>query len=322
MATNRTGAIPPSLTIAVTTACNLSCSYCPPFGESLQRVDEVGDQSLSSLVAPANHLGLPVIRLTGGEPLLRPEVTLDILREAVRHSFERVILNTNGVLIEEVLGSALDMRRAFECKVSLDTVDALTYRELTGSHLLDRVITSITWACSNGFHVVINTVVTRKNVDGLPRLLDFCDDMGLSVKLFDLNDFYGVLQPMFADLVADSARVAELLVQRYGPHTHRRLEGERGIPMLRFEPSSGREVLLVRHTSDLARSYGSPCTECTCYPCQCGLVGAFAWPDALVSPCRNRRDLAHDCRKLGATEALRLAVAGYEDCFYEVRRGA
>jgi molybdenum cofactor biosynthesis enzyme MoaA len=304
--------ITPSLTIAVTTTCNLRCVYCPPFGESLEAVAEDQDQleSLLPLVRSGGESGLRVLRLTGGEPLLLLDSTLQLLEAGVESGYRRVILNTNGTLLARTIGALTPLKNAFECKVSLDTVDRQAYEVITGRDSLPDVLRGLDAATACGFKVVINCVVSAQSLAGLPDLLEYVDRMGLDLKLFDVQDFQGHLEGA-RHLVADSGRVIGLLRRRYGDVSYQRLDSGRGIPMALFKTQDDREVLFVQHQVAHDCTYGQLCRECEHFPCQTGLIGVFAWSDGCVSPCRARRDLAIQCSAGDVRQMFSSVLAHY-----------
>src|SRR5579862_1101034 len=90
-----------SLRISVTDRCNLRCHYCMPEDEYvwLPREDLLRFEEIRELAELFAEVGVDRIRLTGGEPLLRRDVTDLIARLASRPWLRDLALTTNGVLL-------------------------------------------------------------------------------------------------------------------------------------------------------------------------------------------------------------------------------
>ena len=161
------------LRISVIDNCNFRCDYCMPrdvFGDdcpflppdALLSVDEI-----ERLVRIFAGLGVTTVRLTGGEPLLRPDLPEVITRLAATPGIIDIGLSTNGFHLatqaEQLRWAGL--RRV---TVSLDSLDNATWRRITGSTAsVGRILESIDAAVDSGFDPVkINMVVQRGVNDG------------------------------------------------------------------------------------------------------------------------------------------------------------
>src|SRR6202035_3546097 len=125
MLTDSYGRIATDLRVSLTDRCNLRCSYCMPPegldwlpGPALLTDDEVG-----RLIAVAGErLGIPEVRFTGGEPLLRRGLPGIVARTAALSPRPEISLTTNGIglnrLAEPLRAAGLD-----RINVSLDTLD-------------------------------------------------------------------------------------------------------------------------------------------------------------------------------------------------------
>jgi MoaA/NifB/PqqE/SkfB family radical SAM enzyme len=90
--------IPVIMLLSITSRCNLSCSGCYAKQRRPQPVPEMSLHELMSVAAQAEELGISVISITGGEPLLRKTEIITLARSYPRMVFT---LNTNGLLIDE-----------------------------------------------------------------------------------------------------------------------------------------------------------------------------------------------------------------------------
>jgi len=162
------------LRISVTDRCNFRCPYCMPaevFGPDHAFLEAAQVMSLAELhriVRQFVRLGVEKVRITGGEPLLRPDVAdlIHLLKRDLRIS--EVALTTNGWLLA---GRASALREAGldRINVSLDSLDARTFARMSGGGKavrIERVLEGIAAAAGLGFPIKINMVVQRGVNDG------------------------------------------------------------------------------------------------------------------------------------------------------------
>lgn len=149
------------LRLSVTDACNLRCGYCMPAqGRTwLPPEAQLSFAELAELVQGASQLGIDKLRLTGGEPLLRPGIVELVASLARIDGLRDFAMTTNGILLADC---AHDLRRAGlgRLNISLDTLDPVRFRELSGGGELGRVLDGIEAARRAGFLTIkLNCVV-------------------------------------------------------------------------------------------------------------------------------------------------------------------
>ncbi len=174
------------LRVQLTDACNFRCFYCMPAGSRFQPASRLlSVREIESICAFLSMLGVEEVRVTGGEPTVRPEFDA-IIAGLARTPWKKFGITSNGFL----LGEKLPLLRDAGCShvnVSLDSLDAGTFRAITGSPHFRKVIAAILRAKSMGFHVKINTIVFRGINDGeLPDFLAFSADHGVEVRFLEL----------------------------------------------------------------------------------------------------------------------------------------
>lgn len=156
------------LRISVIDRCNFRCAYCMPEGIRngdggfLARRQLLGDTEIERLVKTFVDLGVRKIRITGGEPLLRPGLARLIARLAGIAGVKDLALITNGILLPQ---TAQDLYCAGmgRITVSLDSLDEGVFSRMTGGRgTVARVLEGIEAAEQAGFtSLKINTVVQR-----------------------------------------------------------------------------------------------------------------------------------------------------------------
>lgn len=146
------------LRLSVTPACDMRCTYCTPdTGVPLPRSRVLGKDAIVRIARVAASLGITRIRITGGEPLLRPDV-VDIVGEiAALRGVDTVAMTTNG---QRLASRALALRGAglASVNVSVDSLDPVRYRTLTGGGALEPTLAGIAAARSVGLGVKVNAV--------------------------------------------------------------------------------------------------------------------------------------------------------------------
>lgn len=203
-----------NLRLSVTDRCNLRCSYCMPELEYvwLPREDILTFEEIERLVDVFLDLGVDKLRLTGGEPLLRRDLPSLVERLAARSRVHDLAMTTNGVLLAPHAKSLADAG-LHRLTVSLDTLQAERFRQLTRTSDLHRVLDGIAAAAPLFPGLKIDTVVIRgTNDDELVDLIEFGRGHGAEVRFIEYMDVGGATQWSMervfprADILAGLAR--------------------------------------------------------------------------------------------------------------------
>ena len=180
------GRVHSDLRVSLTDRCSLRCTYCMP-AEGLPWLP--GDQMLSTtellrVVAVAVDCGVTSVRLTGGEPLLRPDV-VDIVRGIAELGVE-ISMTTNGLRLPSLAAPLRDagLQRV---NISLDTLDRETFKTLTHRDRLVDTLAGIRAAQIAGLEPVkINTVLLRGvNDHEAPDLLRWAVGEGVRLRFIE-----------------------------------------------------------------------------------------------------------------------------------------
>lgn len=151
------------LRLSVTDRCDLRCQYCMPERmQFLPRAEVLSLEELHKVATAFIDRGVTKIRLTGGEPLVRRDM-IDLVRAIGRRigdGLEELTLTTNGTRLTEFAEDLFDagVRRV---NVSLDTLDAVKFEELSRRDRLSQVLEGIAAAKAAGLSVKINTVALK-----------------------------------------------------------------------------------------------------------------------------------------------------------------
>ncbi len=179
------------LRVSVTDRCNLRCFYCLPRGcGAPRRADQLELAELAEIVRVAAGLGIHKIRITGGEPLLRPGVVDFVRTLRALPGIAELALSTNGTLLAEHAG-ALKAAGLMRVNVSLDSLRPAVFRAVSGRDDLSRVVAGIAAARAAGLRPIkLNVVVMRDVNDGeLPAMLEFAAEQDAQVRFIEYMPF-------------------------------------------------------------------------------------------------------------------------------------
>ena len=148
--------------ISLTDACNLRCVYCMPEQMNFRpRHELMSDEELLFLVKVAASLGMEKIRLTGGEPSIRPGVVELVRGIAAIPGVRDIAMTTNALLLDKLAQPLADagLRRV---NISIDTLDADKFHKITRWGHIEDVWRGIYAAEAAGLRPVkLNAVITR-----------------------------------------------------------------------------------------------------------------------------------------------------------------
>jgi cyclic pyranopterin phosphate synthase len=151
-----------TLRVSLTERCNFRCLYCmPPEGAVLNPQESyLNAEELARFIQVACDLGLRRVRLTGGEPLLRSDVVKIVARLAPISELDDLALTTNGSRLAD-LAKPLRQAGLRRVNISLDSLEAQTFRRIALRDDLSNVLSGIEAAFKAGFPVKLNMVVMR-----------------------------------------------------------------------------------------------------------------------------------------------------------------
>jgi cyclic pyranopterin phosphate synthase len=180
-----------SLRISIVDKCDLRCTYCMPEDQHFLKREELMTREEIATIAKffVEKYGITKIRLTGGEPLVRPEA-VDIVRDMAQLGVS-IGLTTNAMTLDRHLDGliAAGLQRI---NISLDTFDAQRFKTITRRDGFDRVHANILLALARGLRVKVNMVVMRGvNDDELLRFVELTRDHDVHVRFIEFMPFAG-----------------------------------------------------------------------------------------------------------------------------------
>ncbi len=177
------------LRLSVTDACNFRCAYCLPDGWCAPRAADapLSVDEIRRLVAAFAALGVEKVRITGGEPTLRPDLAEIVRTVASTPGIRRVGLTTNGYDLARLSAPLRDAGLAF-VNVSVDSLDPDRFRAVTGRPLLERVLQGVESALAAGFATVKVNAVLLRGLDRaeFDRFVAWTEDRPIAVRFIEL----------------------------------------------------------------------------------------------------------------------------------------
>ncbi|NGQ92548.1 GTP 3',8-cyclase MoaA [Rhodobacter sp. HX-7-19] len=226
------------LRVSVTDRCDFRCVYCMAENMTfLPKADLLSLEELDRLCSAFVRLGVEKLRITGGEPLVRKGI-MTFFRAMARHlesgALKELTLTTNGSQLRKHAAElvACGVRRI---NVSLDTLDAEKFAQITRWGRLAQVLDGIAAAKEAGLRVKINAVALKGfNEDELFQLVDWCAAEGHDLTFIEVMpmgdlgnedrlDQYWSLKDLRARL-AERFTLHDLAERTGGPARYVRLE--------------------------------------------------------------------------------------------------
>lgn len=202
------------LRISVTQRCNFRCLYCMPKipFDYQPKENLLSFEELFLFVKAAIDEGIEKIRITGGEPLLRKDLSVFIKMISDYKSDIDLAITTNGFLLKDF---AKNLKNAGlkRLNISLDTLDHKKAKILAQKDVLDSVLAGIEEALNLGLRVKLNTVALKNlNDNELLSLLEFAKSKNAQIRFIEFMEnthAYGKLQGLTMD------EILQILSQKY-----------------------------------------------------------------------------------------------------------
>jgi cyclic pyranopterin phosphate synthase len=186
--TDRFGRVHDYLRISVTDQCNLRCLYCMPEEgmEFTESENLLSYNQIVEVVEAGAALGISKLRITGGEPLIRPGLDRLISRLSAISGIRDIALTTNGIFLAKQ-AEALKAAGLNRVNISLDTLDSSRFRFIARRGELKKVMEGIEAAASVGFDPIkLNCVLLKEvNEDEIAAFLKLAYEQPLHVRFIE-----------------------------------------------------------------------------------------------------------------------------------------
>ena len=175
------------LRISITDRCDFRCVYCMSEEMTfLPRAQILTLEEINFIARAFAELGVKKIRITGGEPLVR-KGALELLQNIGQiDSLNELVLTTNGSKLDE-LASDLKQAGVKRINISLDTLDAVKFKQITRTGDLNKVLNGIETVKQLGFErIKINAVILKnRNHLEVTNLVQYAVDNGIDISFIE-----------------------------------------------------------------------------------------------------------------------------------------
>ncbi|OUR91135.1 cyclic pyranopterin phosphate synthase MoaA [Flavobacteriales bacterium 34_180_T64] len=179
------------LRISLTELCNLRCTYCMP-AEGIQlspRSHIMNYDEVYTIAKTFVDHGVTKIRLTGGEPLVRKDVSIILAKLATLNV--ELAISTNAVTVDRFIDifKACNIRNI---NVSLDSLVAEKFNQITRRNDFDKVYKNILLLIKEGFNVKLNAVLIKDfNDNEIVDFINLTKELPISVRFIEFMPFDG-----------------------------------------------------------------------------------------------------------------------------------
>jgi GTP 3',8-cyclase len=241
------------LRLSITDVCNFRCNYCLPDG--YQKGEAVGSLSLDEidwLVRGFAAVGIRKVRITGGEPSVRSDLSQILERIAAVPGIETMAMTSNGYRLNQKVE---EWQRAGlnQINISIDSLDPRTFHKVTGHNCLPDLLAGINKALALGMMVKVNVVLLRGfNLADVQSFIDWVKDRNVAVRFIELMRT-GENQVFFSEHhVSGEVIASQLLGNGWKPRPSNLLDG----PAREYvHPDySGRIGLIMPYSRDFCSS--------------------------------------------------------------------
>jgi len=161
----------------ITRNCNLNCIHCRAAATMGPYEGELDTAACLQLVDQIALVGQPIVILTGGEPLLRPDI-FDIARYGTEKGL-RMVMAPNGTLITASVAHQMVDAGIKRISISLDGATREVHDRFRGTEgAWDGSLNGIEMAKAAGIEFQINTTITKSNLDQIPEILRLAEKLG------------------------------------------------------------------------------------------------------------------------------------------------
>lgn len=256
-------------------------------------------------------LGSPTLRITGGEPLISPNVVkklfeyvLELNSSECDTKFEKIVLDTNGINLKKFYSNNINLFNQLKdmllIKVSLDSLDTNTLKRIMkkqqqiSANKLKSIREAIEQLSKNGFKIEINTVLSMDNVDEIPRIYEYAKKIGLvGIKILSKNSFGGLVA------IDENDNIAVEKIKQYMSNLKNSDNFTSEFPYLNYDSGVRMERLIDKITKckltfvnhdykSSSRTYSDFCKTCKYkHKCSTGIMSITMRADGEISFCRH-----------------------------------
>jgi cyclic pyranopterin phosphate synthase len=181
------GRVHTSLRVSVTDACNIRCRYCMPatVNSFLPQSKLLSFDAIERMVRVLVTAGVRKVRLTGGEPLMRPDLDQLVNRLHRIEGLDQLAMTTNGMMLAGMIDGLVSAGLT-HINISLDTLREEAFRQISRRDGIDRVLEGIESALKADLVVRLNALVLRDiNLEDCIPLVEFARERNIFIRFIE-----------------------------------------------------------------------------------------------------------------------------------------
>lgn len=226
------------LRVSVTDNCNLRCIYCMDEKNNtfLKGDEKLTDDEIYKVIKASASLGIKKIRITGGEPLVRPNIVKLISKINTIQGIEEIYLTTNGILLADMI-EELSANGLKGVNISLDSLKEERFNKLTRVGKLKKVLKAIDKAIELGLKVKLNTVIVNDiNKDEILDFVKLTLERPIDIRFIELMpigiavNYKGVTNEEVLKIISENYKEYEEVIRSKsdGPASYIKLKDGKG----------------------------------------------------------------------------------------------
>lgn len=176
------------LRVSITAECNMRCTYCHNEGQGDFHPTYMPIATLRSVVEVGVKYGITKVRLTGGEPLIHPDILAMVRMLKTDFKIRDVGINTNGIRLTPQRIQRLIEEKLDVVVVGLDYFDASISKDSPQGRSSDIIRSHILKAKNMGLNVQIASVYSNSDPLDTIRMVEWCNKNNILLKLLEVSD--------------------------------------------------------------------------------------------------------------------------------------
>ena len=200
------------LYVEITNKCNLFCKHCYNSSSAINN-RYINRDSFLKIVDSAANSGIKSIALSGGEPLLNPEI-IEILKDISNKKMKCSIV-TNGTLVSKYFLEQIHEYKDMSFQISLHGSNAEIHSRLTGCNSFDRIIYTMELLNSFGISFTIKSTITKYNMSDIENIILLGKMHGAKGTSASFLQMYGRTVDFYNEISIDDISLTQFYVQRF-----------------------------------------------------------------------------------------------------------
>lgn len=176
------------LRISIVNDCNMRCYYCHNEGQGEFTAKRLKRDEIKQIIELGKKFGIHKVRLTGGEPLLHPDLVNILRMVKFELQIDNVGINTNGILLKKNLINELISCKTDVIIVGIDYYESAISKASKIGKTSREILKNVLLAKELGLNIQIATVYDGKNYSDIFQLANWCNSNNILFKVLEISD--------------------------------------------------------------------------------------------------------------------------------------